>query len=124
MSIYTRYGETVQIIDTRFVPLWIERRRGEIKVHHTKPTATKRTVSIEETVGWFVRLINKDGHQLLDGKWIDINTLVADDGIRELNDTFAAMMGPQQMAKFSEWNKRGAPTADTFWPLLPEKQSA
>ena len=61
---------------------------------------------------------------LYDGKWTEMHSLRADDGIKELNDVFAKVVGTEELEKFSTWNKKDGPEATTLWPHMKQKEAA
>ena len=60
---------------------------------------------------------------ICDGKWLDLNTFRADDGIREL--MFKVMdLDPVGVAKAEGWNKVGSPEASELFEPIDEKMVA
>jgi hypothetical protein len=95
MAIYTRWGVRVNLLSADLIPVWIEQRRGEIKWHYSEPRRTKQTVEVERVSIWHVTAEyaehSKDGSckpgmKLWYGRSEPTNSLVADDGIREINN--------------------------------------
>ncbi len=114
MAIYTRYGSVVTITEMRLIPVWIERHPSEIRWHYKRPEKAPKTSVIEETPIWFYRGKYENGEDVCDGKWVTCNDLRADDGWKEI-ETKMAELNPEDIRKFNEWNKVGAPNASHFF---------
>src|SRR5215813_13472384 len=94
MAIYTRFGTPVQLKSAREVPVWIERRPGEIKWHYTEPKRTKKTLELDCVPVWHVTAEATDGsapRMICDGQELCVNEFRADDGFREIIATCEAM---------------------------------
>jgi hypothetical protein len=123
MAIYTRFGLEVTLCDARLIPVWIETGRGSIKWHYEKPKLSKNR-KVEEYPQWHYRgWLTESGRPVCDNKWVAVNTLRADDGIKEINNKLDEL-NPDHVDKFSEWNKEGAPEASHFFPQASEKEIA
>lgn len=124
MAIYTRFGSEVTLCDARLVPIWVEKRAGEIKWHYEKPAKLRRGAELEEIPIWHYRgWFTEDGHPICENKWISANDLRADDGWKEIQAKLDELC-PDGEEKFQAWNKQGAPEASHFFPPLTKKEAA
>jgi hypothetical protein len=124
MAIYTRFGGAVTICDARMIPVWIERTSNEVKWHYSKPRKPRKGTAIEEMPIWHYRGWYADnGKPVCDNKWIDANSLKADDGWKEIEAKLLELC-PDSREKYNQWNKKGAPEASHFFPPISEKEAA
>lgn len=92
--IYTCFFAPVNLLSAREVPVWIEKRRGEIKWHYSEPKQTKQTLQLDCLHVFHVTAeyaeTSEDGSimagmPVMDGQEFCVNELRADGGIREIN---------------------------------------
>jgi hypothetical protein len=124
MAIYTRFGLAVNLCDARLIPIWVENTGHEIKWHYTKPKKPCKGSEIEEHPiwhyrGWFL----PGGDPVCDGKWVDANSLKADDGWKEIEAKLLELC-PDGQEKFDQWNKKDAPPASHFFPPVNANEVA
>ena len=92
MTIYTRFGTPVVFKTAKQIPVWIERRAGEILWHYLEPQRTKRTQEVDRIEHWHVTAEDANtGKMLCDGQLMDSNRFVADNGIAEIFDACEAV---------------------------------
>lgn len=121
MAIYSRYGDAVKITSARLVPVWIERRQGEIRWHYKAKKPGKHTDKIEEQPVWHViATYEKDGDPVVDGKLFPISNLVADHGFKELVEVCEGI-NPQDAAYLEQWVKADGPELLALFHPIEEK---
>lgn len=127
MAIYTRFGSEVELLTARLVPVWVERKRGEIKWHYSAPKPTRQTIKIEEMPMWFVTAKYTDeglaGEMVCDGKLVNPATLKADGGSREIWERMH-VLNPWDAAADEKWNKANGPRASELFATVQEKMVA
>lgn len=125
MAIYAWPGLEVEITEARFAPVWIEERRAEIRRHMTEPKPNKRTRKLTQDVAWLVKMkAVEKGDMLRGGKWDNLHTLRANEGIQELVAKFETLVGADEMAKFTRWRESTELPATELWSLIPAKEVA
>lgn len=123
MAIYTRFGTAVKITEARIIPVWIVNTGHEIKWFFRTPK-TKRGWEVEEQPIWFFKGQDAaDGHPLCDGKWINANSLRADEGWKEITAELHRI-NEIDVILFNQWNKAGAAEASAFFDRVDERQVA
>lgn len=92
--IYTCFFSPVKLLTARHVPVWIEKRRGEIKWHYSEPKRTKKTLEINHLYVLHVTAEYleasedgsiKAGMPVFNGEEFCANELKATDGVREID---------------------------------------
>jgi hypothetical protein len=103
MAIYTRIGSEIELLTARLVPVWIERLQGGIKWHYSEMKPSKRTKQITMMPCWHVTAkYVEDGEAVCDGKWLNANTLKADDGMGEILKVIW-ILNPIDQQRFEDW---------------------
>jgi hypothetical protein len=121
MAIYV-FGEEIEIIEARMLPVWIENRPGEIRWHYGPPKKLSKKSSVTEQPMWHVKAKWKDsGKSLSDGKWLTLTHIKADDGMHEIFPVLHAL-APEEIVKFGKWNTTAdLKASDIFDPVDPSE---
>lgn len=108
MAIYTHFFTPVEFVECRIISIWMERGPGYQNRHETKPKRIKKTTALEEVKDMQAtlrvldplngevfdpRIHMKPGTMIRDGAWEPIVYLKADEGWKEIVDTFAEKIG-------------------------------
>jgi hypothetical protein len=72
---------------------------------------------------WHYRGKYDSGDTICGGKWVDANSLKADDGWLEIEAKLMVLC-PDAKTKYQEWNEANAPAASHFFPPITAAEAA